>query len=188
MRHSRQWIAPEILISLTLALSACAGGGTSPTPSGPGLSGAPAAQHAGRPRLTIAGVRTDNTPTCNASEFPGGCFTFSIHNGLDVHWCYGSPSDPCGQTGDITNWSGGVCKAKSSCATALHSFKVTWTGPIACGPSQCSGGGSYEDDSIVKGRTPPNKSTGYAYKQIISGCFVSASCGVLTTIGIRVLK
>lgn len=186
MHHVSRTIALAVLMPAALALSACAGG-ASLTPAAAGVSGAHPAQRISQAsRLTILGVKPDASPTCDTAKFPGGCYIFSLHNGLDLHWCYGFPSDPCGETAEVSGWSGGVCKAKSACARPLRSIKVTWTGPIACSPSQCSG--SYEDDSMVKGKKPPNKTKGYDYEQIISACIDTGGCGVLTTIGIRILK
>ena len=62
-----------------------------------------------------------------------------------------------------------------------------WTGPFKCNKTACKGyKGTYEQDTISKGKTPPKVTTKYIYKQQVNVC-AGSSCGTYY-IGINVSK
>jgi hypothetical protein len=183
--RSIKWTAPAVLATAALLLSACSGGGT--TPSTPGLNGVSGAMHSGQQKhLTIVNVHPNGKkpPVCNTSEFPAGCFSFSQSGGLDITWCYGPPSSPCEDTSEISDWNGNVLSEKTG--KTVKGIKVTWSGPFPCTASTC-GTGSYELDSMVSGRKEPKLAKKYVDVQDIGGCLSTASCGQLTDIGLDVV-
>ncbi len=162
-----QWAAPAALMS-AFALSACAGGGSSPNPIAPGAGSAAQARHAS-PQLYFDSAGARSNAVCPKKYL--GCDTVSLTNGVVVDWCAGNGSDPCSATRTYT-WSGNVCKKKtpSPCA-AIAAITGKWTGPFACSPSITRCGtshGAYVVDTIEASMTKPPKETAkYAYKQDI---------------------
>ncbi len=184
--HYPRWAVAAALISAAFALSAC-GAGTSPASAGPGTSGIAGAQHvAEQNRLTVVGIHSKAAPQCNTSLFPSGCFSFSNSKGLLLDWCYGPPSDPCGETAGLSNWSGGVTRVKNG--ALVKAFHVTYVGPFYCSPSTCGTGfGSFEEDRMAPHKHKPLKLTNrYVYKQTVNAC-TSSSCVTLGTVGINVV-
>ena len=172
-RHLGWRAAPTALLSAVLALSACAGGGISPTPGVPGAGSTVEAQHVSLQLHDFsAGVRPN--ATCPTKYII--CYTVSQKSGLVVDWCYGSASQPCSQTSQYV-WSGNVCRVKTpSPCGPIGSMRAKWTGPFACKASigVCKGGttGTYVVDTIKTAKLkPPKQTMQYAYKQdiILSG-------------------
>jgi hypothetical protein len=186
--RSLKWAAPAVLASAALLMSACAGGGTTPS-AVPGMGSTAGAQHVGQTlHYTASGKGIQAAAKCNATNFPAGCFPYSIASGLTIDWCAGdSSADPCDQTSSITDWNGNVNALKTM--KQVKGIKVTWSGPFACSgnPSACNGftTGTYEEDAMVSAKKPPHTTKGYKDIQPINGCEGTA-CGELTAIGISV--
>ncbi len=140
--------------------------------------------HAGQTKhLTIVNIHPNKAPVCNTSEFPGGCFSFSQSEGLQIDWCYGPASSPCEDTSEITGWSGGVANVRTG--RQVKPIKVTWSGPYYCTASGC-GTGTFEEDTMVSRRKAPKLAKKYIDYQPIEGC-IGSSCGELTQIGLNVV-
>lgn len=181
--RSFKWAAPAALIS-AIALSACAGGGTTPSSGAPGMGAPVGASVAQAKHFTVIGIHPN--AKCSAKKFPSGCFTFSQGSdpGLQIGWCYGPPSAPCSDTGEVSDWGGTVCAAKNlGCATGIKGITAAFSGPFSCGAS--CGNGSYELDAISAGRKEPAQTAKYKYTHGVTGC-LSSSCGYLAIIGINV--
>ena len=82
--RSLRLAAPAILAAATLALSACSGGGTTPSVPGSGLNGVSGAMHSATKAERLA-VAFTPMRSARATSFPSDCFPYSIANGLDDH-------------------------------------------------------------------------------------------------------
>ena len=189
MRYLR-WAAPAALASASLALSACAGGGAiSPTtPAGPGMNGVAGAIHAAQGKhLTVVGTRNSTAPNCNYTQFPDGCYSFSQTSGLTVYWCFGTQTDPCEDTSQLSGWSGPVTRI----ATGLTATRiaVAYSGPFPCDGVVCTiGSGSYETDAMtVRNGRPPQRANNYIDQQVVNAC-IGAGCADLGLIGINIIQ
>ncbi|MGA8532979.1 MAG: hypothetical protein WB615_02590 [Candidatus Tumulicola sp.] len=186
MRYLR-WAAPAVLTSAVLALSACGGGGmSSTTPAAPGLNGVAGAMHTARGKhLTVVG-HYNAAPPCNYTQFPDGCYSFSQTLGLTVFWCFGTQTDPCEDTSQLSGWSGPVKRI----ATGLTATRiaVAFSGPFPCDGIVCTiGSGTYETDAMtVRNNRPPRRAHNYIDQQTVNAC-VGAGCADLGLIGINIV-
>lgn len=157
-----------------LALAACSGG-TNSASGNAAMVPAAGANHASQSsRWTVVNVRSNKrTPTCNTAVFNAGCYTFSQANGLEIDWCFGTPSKPCAQTSGYTNYGGDVFRISNG-MTAKR-IKVTWSGPTQCDPDHCNGSsdGSYIKDAMVSGKKPPALQRKYSKGQYWLPCMAS---------------
>ena len=166
LRFSR-WAAPAIVTFAALGLAACAGG-MSTTPNAQGISQASSVGALGAERPQIANPNVALTGSCPSAYLD--CVTVSKSKGLDIIWCFGPSSDPCGDS--VSNkykWSGLVCLAKtSSCKKAIKQLKAKWSGPFKCqAKDKCTG--TFELDKLIPG-TGLKVTPQYLYKQHIHVC------------------
>ena len=103
-----QWAAPAALMS-AFALSACAGGGSSPDPVAAGAGSAAKARHAS-PQLYADSTGARFDVACHKKYL--GCDTVSLTGSVVVDWCAGNGSDPCSETRTYT-WTGNVCRQRT---------------------------------------------------------------------------
>lgn len=168
-----RWAMQAILIAAAFALSACAGGGLSTTPSTQGSSQAPSGGADNGARLDIAAPYAYPNVKCPKKYLT--CYTASKKTGLAIAWCYGAASNPCVRShADKASWSGIVCTAKGqTCKKPIKQLTAKWSGPFKCRKKdQCRG--TYELDTLAPG--PGLKRTiTYVYKQDIHAC-VGKNC------------
>ncbi len=184
-----KWAAPAALVSAVLALSAC-GGGVNATP-GAGTSGQSlgAQRVTGEKHITVQNVRPNRQFPCPDWD-DLGCYSDIISmsgpGGTAIPWCYGTNSDPCSATSQVT-WSGGIVTNTNPLdflPISKKKMSAAWTGPFPCDYAHCYGysTGTYELDTITNGPKllPTNK---YKYGQEIC---INSTCQDF--IGINVLQ
>ena len=136
--------------------------------------------------LTVVGTRHNTAPNCNYTQFPDGCYSFSQTSGLTVYWCFGTQTDPCEDTSQLSGWSGNVKRI----ATGLTATRiaVAYSGPFPCDGVVCAvGSGTYETDAMtVRNNRPPQRANNYIDQQIVNAC-VGAGCADLGLIGINII-
>ncbi len=158
-------------LTMTVVLSACAGGAVPTTPLS--ASGQTAAGFQGADRAQVANPALEPDTTCPQRFLD--CATVSKTKGAEIIWCYGPQSDPCSDSNaGKVKWSGVVCLAKGpTCKGPIKVLTAKWSGPFKCKASdKCKG--TFELDTIKPG--PGLKQTSkYLYKQDIHIC-KGASC------------
>jgi hypothetical protein len=166
----------SVLVTLAsaLALSACAGGVGPSVPGAPGFSQAAfVGSHGGyQPR----DQSPDAQPNLSCPKRYFACWTVSKSKGLDLIWCYGPSSDPCGDSdAGKAKWSGVVCDAKgATCKGAIKVLTAKWSGPFKCqAKDKCEG--TYELDKITP-HAGLKETSKIAYKQDIHVCVKGGSC------------
>jgi hypothetical protein len=170
-------LTPALSVTVAAALLAACSSSNGLPPGGQAFGQMPSAvQHIRGAQLTSMGSNVQPAATCSTKYL--GCYTVSLSKGLDIDWCYGPKKDPCEDTTDYT-WSGNVCTAKSKKCGAIEQMTAAWSGPYKC-TKKIAGchkkKGDWEEDKISIGKTPPKKTTQYAYKQEIKVC-AGSSCG-----------
>jgi hypothetical protein len=174
---------PALALTSALALSACAGAGGPAVPSQPGFSQAASVARHSVWAPSIANPVLELAQKC--PERFTHCITVPRTKSVELIWCYGPESDPCGDSdAGKAKWSGVVCLAKgATCKGPIKLLTAKWSGPFKCKSSECTG--TYELDTITPGAGLKETKT-YLYKQDIHLCPKSGGSCEDEYIGINV--